>query len=71
MKPKIRWHDLIARYQVGEITDEEVRELESVLRESTEARAQFRQACRIDARLKLQTTALEEPEAKEEEAHKQ
>ena len=70
MKPKIRWHDLIARYQVGEITDEEVRELESVLRESPEARGQFRQASRIDTRLRLQTEALEET-PKAEAAHNQ
>ncbi|MFT5128312.1 MAG: ferric-dicitrate binding protein FerR (iron transport regulator) [Rhodothermales bacterium] len=54
-----RWHDLIARLQIGQISDAEFAELEATLKDSSEARALFRQACRIDAQLQRQSEGLQ------------
>lgn len=49
--PETRLHELIARHQLGEISEEEQAELEAALRESPEARTLFRRACRLEGEL--------------------
>ncbi|MEM6279191.1 MAG: FecR domain-containing protein [Verrucomicrobiota bacterium] len=58
MKEQARWHHLIAIYQTGQISDEELAELESLLRESSEPRELFRRSCRIDSQLQRETESL-------------
>lgn len=61
MNEQERWHDLIAKFQIGEIADEEFAELEAALRESAAARKQFHRACRIDSQLKKKSEDLQLP----------
>ena len=58
MKESTRWHDLIAAYQTGQISDEDLAELESALRDHSEARQLFHQSCRIDSHLQRETESL-------------
>ncbi|MEM1296067.1 MAG: iron dicitrate transport regulator FecR, partial [Verrucomicrobiota bacterium] len=56
MNEEKRWHERIAQYQTGEISDDEFAELERILEESEEARKLFHQACRIDTHLRREAS---------------
>ncbi|MEM7013722.1 MAG: FecR domain-containing protein [Verrucomicrobiota bacterium] len=61
MNEQERWHELIAKFQIGEIADDEFAELEAALRDSAAARKQFHRACRIDSQLKKRSEDLQLP----------
>jgi hypothetical protein len=53
-----RWHELIERHLLGEISGDESRELEAALAAHRELRAEFRRRCNVDAALRHEATAL-------------
>lgn len=53
-----RWHELIERHLLGEISGDESRELEAALAAHHELRAEFRRRCNVDAALRHEATAL-------------
>ncbi|MDF1659463.1 MAG: hypothetical protein P1U58_17740, partial [Verrucomicrobiales bacterium] len=55
MKKDWEWHSLIARYQAGQLSDEEFAELEEALRNSKEVRAIYHQASRFDSSLRRES----------------
>ena len=61
MKSRQRLHELIADYQTGQISDGEFTELETVLRESQQARELFHRVCRLDSQLRREA---ENPDGK-------
>lgn len=52
MNSEKRLHELIARYHIGQINDEEFLELESALNSTSKARQLFHRACRVDSSLR-------------------
>ena len=52
MNSNKRFHQLIALYQTGQISDEEFSELEGGLRDSQELREMFHRLCRVDSQLR-------------------
>jgi len=53
------WHELIAKYQTGQLSDEEFTALEEELRQSKEARKLFHRSARIDSALRREAETNE------------